>query len=224
MDISTLPVLYSFKRCPYAIRARTALAFANIDYIHREINLRDKHPIFLETSPKGTVPVFVDTHNDMIIDESFDIVVYALQTNLPKGWMNNEVLDLKSSQVIFEKLNKEAIPAIRSIKYDVTHGADRDTATDQINQYLLDLDALLSKHRFLVDQPSALDLLVFPNLRQLTIHDPQWLKKYGFASVERWLDCWISHPIFKKVFVTHPQWEENQRPIVTDNQHGYSMI
>lgn len=223
MAISSLPVLYTFKRCPYAIRARTALAFANIDYVHREINLRNKHPIFLEASPKGTVPVLVDSKNGMIIDESYDIVVHALHANLPKGWISNDVLDLVTSQAIYQRLNSEAIPAIRSIKYDAPD-ADSNAATNQINQYLLDLDAVLSKHRFLAEKPSALDLLVFPNLRQLTIHDPQWLKKHGFESVERWLHCWTSHPIFKKVFVTHPDWEENQRPIVVDNQHGYAMI
>ena len=86
------------------------------------------------------------------------------------------------------------------------------------------LDDLLAQQRFLHEQPSALDLLVFPNLRQLTIHDPDWLSTHAFTHVALWLQCWTLHPVFKKIFVTQPVWHERQPPIVIDNQHNYAVF
>ena len=81
MSNASLPILYSFKRCPYAIRARVALAFAQVDYIHREINLRDKHSEFLKTSPKGTVPVLVDSENKPRFAEIKQLSTYEAELN-----------------------------------------------------------------------------------------------------------------------------------------------
>ena len=87
-----------------------ALAFAKISHIHREINLRDKHPTFLKTSPKGTVPVWVDTKNQRIIDESIDIVRYAFTQHTPNGWETPEVLDDKQFLELYDQLIHKFIP------------------------------------------------------------------------------------------------------------------
>ncbi|MBT8427753.1 MAG: glutathione S-transferase N-terminal domain-containing protein, partial [Erythrobacter sp.] len=79
-------VLYSFRRCPYAMRARMALSISGAEYEHREVVLRDKPPQMLEVSPKGTVPVLV-TEDGAVLEESLDIMRWALSQNDPEGWL-----------------------------------------------------------------------------------------------------------------------------------------
>jgi glutathione S-transferase len=97
--VSQLPILYSFRRCPYAMRARLALLASGIQYEHREVVLRDKPAEMLAASPKGTVPVFVLPNGDgtvEVIDQSLDIMLWALRKNDPHGWLEHEedVLEL----------------------------------------------------------------------------------------------------------------------------------
>jgi glutathione S-transferase len=97
--MSNLPILYSFRRCPYAMRARLALLAsgmkAGVDYEHREVVLRDKPAELLAASPKGTVPVLV-LPNGEVIDQSLEIMLWALRKNDPYGWLEHEkeALDL----------------------------------------------------------------------------------------------------------------------------------
>jgi len=79
------PILYSFRRCPYAMRARLAIAASGIQVEIREIVLKHKPAHMLSASPKGTVPVLITT-DDHIIDESLDIMSWALQQNDPNNW------------------------------------------------------------------------------------------------------------------------------------------
>ncbi|MEY4426596.1 MAG: hypothetical protein RL535_894 [Pseudomonadota bacterium] len=92
-QISDLPVLYSFRRCPYAMRARLALLAsgmrAGVDYEHREVVLKAKPPEMLAASPKGTVPVLV-LPSGQVIDQSLDIMLWALRQNDPYGWLKHE--------------------------------------------------------------------------------------------------------------------------------------
>jgi glutathione S-transferase len=92
-----LPILYSFRRCPYAMRARLALLAsgmkAGVDYEHREVVLRDKPADMLAASPKGTVPVLVLQNGEVmgeVIDQSLDIMLWALRQNDPYHWLDNE--------------------------------------------------------------------------------------------------------------------------------------
>ena len=81
------PVLYSFRRCPYAMRARMALRIGGASYEHREVVLRDKPAEMLEVSPKGTVPVLVAGPGE-VIEESRDIMRWALARSDPEGWLD----------------------------------------------------------------------------------------------------------------------------------------
>ena len=224
MKPTSLPILYSFKRCPYAIRARMALAFAHIQYIHREIDLKNKHAEFLATSPKGTVPVFIDGQSKLCLEESYDIVTYALDTHLPQGWIANTALAQPYCHGLLQTLSQAVIPAIRKLKYgEQQHNQDPETIAT-VNQYLYRLNDILASQDFLLDGPSALDILIFPNLRQLIIHDPAWLATYDFRHVANWLQRWTEHPVFKMIFVSHPVWTTSQTPILTPNNHQYRIF
>jgi len=85
--VTSLPVLYSFRRCPYAIRARLALAQAGLPVELREVALRRKPAEMLALSPKGTVPV-LQLPDGQVLDESLDIMRWALQQADPQGWLD----------------------------------------------------------------------------------------------------------------------------------------
>ena len=87
------PVLYSFRRCPYAMRARMALHISGVEKEHREVVLRDKPAAMLEASPKGTVPVLV-TDDGTVLEESLDIMRWALGKNDPEGWLERQDVEL----------------------------------------------------------------------------------------------------------------------------------
>ena len=218
MTEKPLPILYSFKRCPYAIRARVALAFAQIDHIHREIDLKNKHPDFLKLSPKGTVPVLYLPEQKDILEESYDIVVFALNQHLPDQWQNNHIIDTEEAQSFYKHLNDKAIPAIRRIKYASIQ--KENTSQDDtiiINSYLKTLDQKLSTNTFIMTAPSAIDILIFPNLRQLVIHDDNWLDRYEFKNIKRWMSHWTESDVFKRIFVNQPLWDKNQKPIIINH-------
>lgn len=212
-----LPILYSFKRCPYAIRARMALALAQITHIHREINLKNKAPALLELSPKGTVPVFHHRQQHLLLEESYDIVCYALSHHLPAQWIS--VADAQQSSFFhFYTELGDITRAIRQIKYSTDATTDQSLPTQQINHYLQALNHALGPKHTVLSQPSLLDVLIFPNIRQLWIHDAAWFERFDHHHVERWLIFWSQHPVFRSIFVTQPVWDEQQPAIII--QHG----
>ena len=92
----TNAILYSFRRCPYAMRARMALYASQINYEHREVVLRDKPDHMLEVSPKGTVPVFIQSNGD-VIEESLELMHFALEQNDPHDWFDCNICLLYTS-------------------------------------------------------------------------------------------------------------------------------
>jgi glutathione S-transferase len=213
-----LPILYSFKRCPYAIRARMALAVAKINHIHREINLKSKAQALLDLSPKGTVPVFHHPHCNLLLEESYDIVCYALTAQLPHGWTSVKDTLNAPAYAYFTQLNT-TIAAIRQIKYNTDPILNLDQATTTINTYLKSLNQCLDGRNSILVQPSVLDLLIFPNLRQLWIHDHTWFERHGHLHLQHWLNFWSEHNAFKTIFVNQPVWDENQTPILILHQN-----
>ena len=91
--MAALPVLYSFRRCPYAMRARMAVAVSGAEVELREVVLRDKPPEMLEASPKGTVPVLLLPDGN-VLEESLDIMRWALGRNDPENWLAHVDADL----------------------------------------------------------------------------------------------------------------------------------
>jgi len=89
MPAAALPILYTFRRCPYALRARLAIAVSGICVEHREVALRNKPQAMLAISPKGTVPV-LQLVDGRVIDQSLDIMLWALALNDPQQWLQGD--------------------------------------------------------------------------------------------------------------------------------------
>ena len=196
-------VLYSYRRCPYAMRARMALWCAEIAVDLREISLRDKPPDMLAISPKGTVPVLrcADGH---VIDQSLDIMRWALQQNDPQGWLR-----WAAGSEEFARQESLILCNDTTFKYwlDRYKYAERYPEFDQAyyRQQALScqLDVLeqhLSQSAFLGGEMADLsDVALFPFVRQFAAVDAGWFDASPYPATRQWLRGWIENDLFKKI-------------------------
>lgn len=209
--MSPTPILYSFRRCPYAMRARMALQIAGIAVEHREVLLKDKPPQMLELSPKGSVPV-LQCADGTVLEESLDIMYWALQCNDPEGWLpENATAKAKLDQQIAE-FETEFKPNLDAYKYSPRQAtADEDqarlAAREHCAQLLQSLETQLAATPFLYGEaPSLADVALMPFVRQFAHVDLEWFRTLPCPRLQRWLEYWLDSPLFKQVMTKHPQW------------------
>lgn len=200
-----LPVLYSFRRCPYAIRARMALRYANVAVELREILLKDKPGEMLAVSKKGTVPVLVCT-DGRVIDESLDIMHWALDQGDPGHWR------LAPENPAMENLIKgndfEFKPWLDKYKYAVRFPEQGpEHYREQCMQFLLQLEKHLNRNQFLTGDIQRLaDVAIFPFVRQFNGVEPGWLGEAGLTRLENWLTWHLESELFLGVMKKYPVW------------------
>jgi glutathione S-transferase len=199
-----LPILYSFRRCPYAMRARMALIASGLAYAHREILLRDKPASMLAASPNGTVPVLI-LAGGRVIDESLDIMRWALNQSDPEGWLAGADLALIADYDGAFKYHLDRY------KYAARYGDDPLVHRAAAAAMLLDLDAQLAVHDFLGGaMRSFADIAIFPFVRQFAGVDPVWFQLQAMPNVQRWLARIAASELFERALVRRALWTENQ--------------
>lgn len=193
-----LPRLYTFRRCPYAMRARMALLQAGLAFEAVEVSLRDKPASLLALSPKATVPV-LQLPDGRVIDESWDILQWALSTPDAQGWwaraQSPANLDLvqRNDGDFKHHLDRWKYPQ-RYADEPLTPDAHRDRALDAL---LLPLEARLQGAPCLGGAtPCATDLAVVPFVRQFASVDPGWFATQNLHAVRAWLEGWLVSPLF----------------------------
>lgn len=198
------PVLYSYRRCPYAMRARMALRYAGIQVEHREIALRSKPYSMLIASPKGTVPVLcVD---GLVLDQSLDIMRWALEKSDPDGWIS---VDAAVSQTWIEKNDGPFKMLLDQYKYpnrfpDLSR---EDVLNSAIELMLKPMESSLQSNRYLMgDKISLVDVAIFPFIRQFAAVNPQRFEGLPFDSVKVWLNHHLESDLFNSVMVKYPTW------------------
>ena len=163
----SVPILYSFRRCPYAMRARIVLRQCNIQCELREVVLREKPESMLTASPKGTVPVLI-LKDGTVIDESLDIMKWALEqhpgfdeTRLIKGWR-------AKTERLIESNDGEFKHHLDRYKYPNRYGdVDSLHHREQAESFLLELTEYLSESEWLMGEtPSLCDAAIGPFVRQ----------------------------------------------------------
>lgn len=199
MTTPALPVLYSFRRCPYAIRARMALRYAGIEVTVREIALGDKPADFMALSPKATVPV-LQLPDGEVIDQSLAIMQWALQQNDPQGWLRVGTSDEAQQWIA---LNDDIFkPLLDRYKYATRHpelpaSAHRAAA---IAAFIAPLNARLLQTPYLFGpSPSVADVALFPFVRQFAWVDKAWFDAAPLAGVQAWLAAWLGSDAFGAV-------------------------
>jgi len=190
------PILYSFRRCPYAMRARLAVASAGITAELREILLRDKAPELIEASSKATVPVLV---GDAVIDESLDIMLWALGENDPEGWLDMPA----EGHALIAKSDSHFKPALDAYKYKRSD-ADRATAAT----FLHGLDQMLDGQPYLFGQTATLaDMAILTFVRQFAFVDKPWFDAQPWPHLSAWLENFIASSRFADIMQKYPKWQ-----------------
>jgi len=191
------PRLYTYRRCPYAIRSRLALYQANIDYEPIEISLKDKTLDFLALSPKGTVPVLVD-NNGKVIEESLEIMIWALNKSDPDNWILD---DNNLSQELINENDFSFKKNLDKYKYaDRFPGHSKEYYRAQCELFINILnEKLKSKNYLIIDKISLADIAIFPFIRQFALVDEDWFLNSKYRELKKWLQRFIESQMFKDV-------------------------
>jgi glutathione S-transferase len=198
------PLLYTYRRCPYAMRARMALLHAGVDFDAFEIVLRDKPAALLQASPKGTVPVLVLPHGQ-VIEQSLEIMQWALAGRDSDGWWQRA--QTPACLAFTARLDGEFKQHLDAYKYPQRHPQeDRDGRRDAAVRCLLQpLEQHLAAHRALGGEaPCATDLAVFPFVRQFRAVDEAWFDAQPLPSVRAWLQGWLQSALFARCMAKLP--------------------
>lgn len=198
--MSAEPVLYSFRRCPYAIRARLALAISQAPYVLREVHLARKPSEMLEASPKGTVPVLV-LADGTVIEESIQIMRWALQCNDPESWLQRDdtALIAHNDGPFKHDLDR--------YKYPDRHESDPMAHRQQGMEFLHVLEARLSDQAYLCGSTRGIaDAAIMPFVRQFAAVDSDWFAAQPIPRVRTWLADALESELFLEVMFRVAPW------------------
>jgi glutathione S-transferase len=181
------PLLFSYRRCPYAMRARMALLSCAIDFDIFEISLKDKPKQMIEISPKGTVPVFV--YKDLVLDESIDIMNWATeQKNNTSIKINPN--DLAIIKTLIKSNDGEFKNKLDLYKYTSNKEASlKITYRKECEVYIRNINERLEIHKYLLSNKFGyLDMAIFPFIRQFFNVDLKWLEEASYNNLKNWVE------------------------------------
>ena len=187
-----------------------AIAYAGIDVGLREVVLKDKPAAMLEASSKGTVPVLIDT-NGRVIDESLDVMAWALDQHDSDHWLSGEGLQ----DPLIDSCDNTFKHWLDRYKYAVRFPEHSEQWYREQGELFLDhLEHLLTHHRYLrSDSLSAVDIAVMPFVRQFSGVDTNWWSERPYPRVATWLEQLLESDLFKSVMKKYPQWKDGDPAI-----------
>ncbi|MES2500767.1 MAG: glutathione S-transferase [Pseudomonadota bacterium] len=199
-----LPILYSYRRCPYAMRARLATFAADIAIEIREISLRDKPTHLIQVSPKSTVPVLV-LPNGAVLEESLDIMFWALRQNDPQDWLD---ADFGKMQALITENDTHFKQALDRYKYPERNPQLKQTLYRQQGEiFLQQLEILLNQHVYLFKNSASLaDMAIFPFIRQFAAVDLTWFEASNYPKLKSWLNNLVNTALFERVMKKQPTY------------------
>ncbi|HBA09752.1 MAG TPA: glutathione S-transferase [Methylotenera mobilis] len=202
----TLPILYSYRRCPYAMRARMALMYAGIAIEIREISLRDKPAHLLAVSPKATVPVLV-LLGGAVLEQSLDIMHWALQQRDIDGWL---LADSEQTQQLITENDTSFKQALDRYKYAIRFPEQSmEDYRSQGEAFLAKLEQLLVQTNFLMgEQVSLADIAIFPFIRQFSAVDADWFASTPYVRLKAWLSLLVESELFNSIMGKYPVYSD----------------
>lgn len=212
--VTDLPILYSFRRCPYAMRARLAIRYASQTVVLREIVLRNKPAELLAISPKGTVPV-LQLPDGAVLEQSLDIMRWACLQADPGRWLPPALTEagqawLATNDGPFKQLLDRYKYADRYP--DQPAQAYRDQAVAlmlaPMNQQLMQTPFLFG------DAPCMVDMALMPFVRQFAQVDSAWFEQAPLPALHRWLKSLLALPLFDQVMGQYKVWQAGQDPVL----------
>tara|TARA_Y100000996_G_scaffold370565_1_gene318260 strand:+ start:109 stop:744 length:636 start_codon:yes stop_codon:yes gene_type:complete len=203
-----IPILYSFRRCPYAMRARMALILASKECELREILLKNKPDEMLEISSKGTVPVM--QFADKVLDESLDIISWAMESPVSNVYIYTGTEELLSEELI-KLFDSKFKYHLDRYKYSSRYGADPKNHQDECKIILNDLeDKINPKPWIFGKEVSLLDISILPFIRQCKIANPDWFFAQSFIKVIDLLNYFENSDLFTQAMQKYDLWDPNK--------------
>lgn len=205
---SDLPILYSFRRCPYAMRARMAVYASGQSCALREVVLRNKPPEMITASPKGTVPVLV-LPDGQVIEESFEIMLWALERNDPEGWLAPLQNDRDDLDALIEENDGPFKDNLDRYKYPTRYeNVDSLEHRERALVFLTKLNERLHNARNLCgDEFTIADAAIAPFVRQFANNDRDWFDSLKLPGVQNWLHSILESDRFLAVMEKYGAWE-----------------
>ena len=205
--------LYSFRRCPYAMRARLRLLFAGMKVELREVVLKNKPPQMLAISPKGTVPVLQLT-DGTVIDESRDIMLWALEQNDSRNLLDKAVRT--EADALIDQNDNEFKYWLDRYKYADRHlEMTQEEYRQRGEVFLQQLEKQLEKHAYLLgDDVTVADIGIMPFVRQFAHVDREVFYGLPYPNLQCWLQDWLQHPLFLQAMTKFKPWEEGDELVV----------
>ncbi len=216
-----LPVLYSLQNCPYAMRARMALLLSRQTVQIRAITMKDKPAEMLQASPKGTVPVLViESGGDArVVDESLDIMLWALNLNDPENLLYSDDQEALAEMLkIIEENDVEFKPSLEKYKRAKRfHGDDEEACRLECDPFVHTLEQRLSQHEFLMGAaPSLLDYALLPFIRQFSrVNKAEFLHE-RYMNLRYWLSHHLQSQLFSRAMFKYPLWLDNHEVCFLD--------
>lgn len=207
-----LPILYTFRRCPYAMRARMALAYAGINCIVREVDLKNKPEALLKASAKGTVPV-LQFSNQPVLEESLDIIKWALEQNDPNGWNKLSPDERQLANNLIEKNDTEFAKVNHRYKYYERYPErSQDDYRAECEKFLSHLEWQLKQNGFLVkDSVSYADIALFPFVRQFSLVDEKWYENSPYTALKKWVKHFNETSYFETAMQKFDVWDGEEK-------------
>jgi glutathione S-transferase len=203
--MAELPILYSFRRCPYAMRARLALVVSRTRSCLREVALWNKPPELIAASPKGTVPVLV-VSDGQVLEESLDIMRWALRQADPDGWLS---ADRAATDALIEANDGPFKHHLDRYKYAERYGVDPAEPRSAGIEILGRLNARLAAQANLCGEGMSMaDAALLPFVRQYAQVDRAWFDAQPLLNLRRWLEGHLSSPLFGRIAVRIEPWSK----------------
>lgn len=216
-----LPILYSFRRCPYAMRARLAIASSGQRCELREVVLRDKPLALIDASPKATVPVLV-LADGQVLEQSLDIMLWALRQRDPDGWLTPQTESLDAMLALIAECDEIFKPALDRYKYPRRYAAEHVDPPTGIEigyraagaRWLQTLEGRLTERAYLFgDRVALADMAIAPFVRQYAHVDRDWFGAEPWPKLREWLDAWLETELFSSVMTKYQAWADGSAAV-----------
>ena len=210
---NNLPILYSFRRCPYAMRARMAIHISGQKCELREVLLRDKPPSMLEYSAKGTVPVLI-LQDGKVIDESLDVIDWALNLNDPDDWQRSK--DKEKTKELIKINDGEFKYHLDRYKYSKRYdNEDPEFHRKKCLKFIESINNELNNSEYIFDDNiSYADIVLLPFIRQFRIADIEWFDSLPYNNLKKWLSGFLDSTLLNSIMKKYDLWKEGDKSIV----------
>ena len=218
--MNKLPILYSFRRCPYAMRARIFIKLCNIKVELREVLLKDIPKEMIDVSPKATVPV-LKLSDGKILEESLDIINWAIDINDIHGLKTSKTQNIKINKDILFKFDEYFKYHLDRYKYNSRYEGNKDVKSknehrNEALKILSTIEKKLSDNTLWIfgNEASYLDLAILPFVRQYRIADISWFdEKMPLRKVHAWLIRFLEWNTFNQIMIKNKPWRNEDQPI-----------